>query len=95
MLGHEQLLDLLAFLEKLKLKGVNWKIITSSVPVTTNWRVNSIDIWASFLHERRGGVGVVTVSGDRYEFAATAFPPSAGSFSAGSSHHYPIHYLFA
>jgi alkaline phosphatase D len=27
----------------------------------------------------RGGVGVVVLSGDRHEFAATAFPPPAGS----------------
>jgi len=27
----------------------------------------------------RGGVGVVVLSGDRHEFAATAFPPPVGS----------------
>lgn len=26
----------------------------------------------------RGGVGVIVVSGDRHEFAATAFPPPLG-----------------
>ncbi|PBP27657.1 alkaline phosphatase family protein [Diplocarpon rosae] len=87
MLGSEQLADLLAFLEKPEPKGVKWKIVASSIPFTKNWRVNSLDTWAGYLHERqmileamwdvgsRGGVGVVVLSGDRHEFAATAFPP--------------------
>lgn len=90
MLGAEQLADLLAFLERPEPKGVKWKIIASSIPFTKNWRVNSKDTWAGYLVERqkileamwdvglRGGVGVVVVSGDRHEFAATAFPPPAG-----------------
>ncbi|TAQ87266.1 Chitinase [Chlorociboria aeruginascens] len=90
MLGAEQLADLLAFLEKPEPRGVKWKIVASSVPFTKNWRVNSIDTWAGYLGERqkvleamwdvglRGGVGVVIISGDRHEFAATAFPPPAG-----------------
>lgn len=90
MLGEEQLADLLAFLEKPEPKGVKWKIVVSSVPFTKNWRVNSLDTWAGFLGERqkileamwdvglRGGVGVVVLSGDRHEFAATAFPPPKG-----------------
>ncbi|KAE8449638.1 hypothetical protein EG329_007968 [Mollisiaceae sp. DMI_Dod_QoI] len=87
MLGPEQLADLLAFLEKPEPKGVKWKIVASSIPFTKNWRVNSLDTWAGYLHERqtilesmwdvglRGGIGVVVISGDRHEFAATAFPP--------------------
>ncbi|TVY45399.1 Alkaline phosphatase [Lachnellula subtilissima] len=90
MLGAEQLADLLAFLEKPEPKGVKWKIIASSIPFTKNWRVNSLDTWAGYLAERqtvleamwdvgsRGGVGLVIISGDRHEFAATAFPPPQG-----------------
>jgi alkaline phosphatase D len=82
---------LIAFLERPEPKGVKWKIIASSIPFTKNWRVNSLDTWAGYLNERqkilesmwdvglRGGVGVVVISGDRHEFAATAFPPPAGS----------------
>ncbi|EHK99563.1 putative Alkaline phosphatase D [Glarea lozoyensis 74030] len=81
MMGADQLADLLAFLAKPEPKGVKWKIVVSSIPFTKNWR---------YLHERRiileamwdvglrGGVGVVVLSGDRHEFAATAFPPPAG-----------------
>ncbi|KAH7371785.1 alkaline phosphatase family protein-like protein [Cadophora sp. MPI-SDFR-AT-0126] len=87
MLGAEQLADLLTFLRKPEPKGVKWKIIASSIPFTKNWKVNSLDTWAGYLSERqtileamwdvglRGGVGVVVLSGDRHEFAATAFPP--------------------
>jgi alkaline phosphatase D len=90
MLGPEQLADLLAFLKKPEPKGVKWKIIASSIPFTKNWKVNSLDTWAGYLSERqtileamwdvglRGGVGVIVLSGDRHEFAATAFPPPAG-----------------
>lgn len=90
MLGAEQLTDLLAYLARPEPKGVRWKIVASSIPFTKNWRVNSLDTWAGFLHERqiileamwdvglRGGVGIVIVSGDRHEFAATAFPPPSG-----------------
>ncbi|KAH6664482.1 alkaline phosphatase family protein-like protein [Halenospora varia] len=90
MLGPHQLADLLAFLEKPEPKGVKWKIVASSIPFTKNWRVNALDTWAGYLDERqkileamwdvglRGGVGVVVLSGDRHEFAATAFPPPAG-----------------
>lgn len=90
MLGSEQLEDLLAFLARPEPNGVKWKIIASSVPFTKNWRVNGQDTWAGYLGERqrilegmwdvglRGGVGVVVVSGDRHEFAATAFPPPLG-----------------
>jgi alkaline phosphatase D len=90
MLGPEQLADLLAFLQHPEPKGVKWKIIASSVPFTKNWRFNSLDTWAGYLTERQaileamwnvglqGGVGVVIISGDRHEFAATNFPPPDG-----------------
>jgi alkaline phosphatase D len=90
MLGQEQLQDVLAYLRRSEPKGVKWKIIASSVPFTKNWPVNGKDTWGGYLAERqkvleamwdvglRGGVGVVIVSGDRHEFAATAFPPPAG-----------------
>ncbi|KAM3068890.1 hypothetical protein ACMFMG_004064 [Clarireedia jacksonii] len=90
MLGQQQLADLLAFLKKPEPKGVSWKIVVSSIPFTKNWRVNSMDTWAGYLNERqtileamwdvglRGGCGVVILSGDRHEFAATAFPPPLG-----------------
>jgi len=87
MVGAEQLADLLDFLGKPEPKGVKWKIVASSIPFTKNWRFNGEDTWAGYLQERqiileamwdvglRGGVGVVVLSGDRHEFAATAFPP--------------------
>jgi alkaline phosphatase D len=90
MLGNEQLQDLLAFLAKPVPRGVRWKFVISSVPFTKNWKVNNLDTWAGFLDERqkileamwdvglKGGVGVVVLSGDRHEFASTAFPPPLG-----------------
>jgi len=90
MLGTDQLEDLIAFLERPEPKGVKWKIIASSIPFTKNWPVNLKDTWGGYLSERRkileamwdvglrGGVGVVVISGDRHEFAATAFPPPVG-----------------
>ena len=88
MLGPEQLASLLAFLRRDELTGVKWKFVISSIPFTRNWRINSADTWAGYLHERRiileamwdiglrgDGIGVVVLSGDRHEFAATAFPP--------------------
>jgi alkaline phosphatase D len=53
MLGAEQLADLLAFLQKREPKGVKWKIVVSSVPFTKNWRVNGLDTWLGYLHERQ------------------------------------------
>ncbi|KAK5656118.1 hypothetical protein OQA88_4878 [Cercophora sp. LCS_1] len=90
MLGPEQLEDFIAFLNRPEPKGVNWKIVASSVPFTKNWRVNTRDTWGGFLSERRQileamwdaasrGVGVVVLSGDRHEFAATKFPPPIDS----------------
>ncbi|KAI9832098.1 MAG: hypothetical protein M1826_002427 [Phylliscum demangeonii] len=90
MLGAQQLADLLAWLATPAAPGVAWKIVASSVPLTKNWRFNSQDTWAGYLVERRtvlegmwdvgrgGGVGVVVLSGDRHEFAATSFPPPVG-----------------
>lgn len=90
MLGESQLSDLLAFLQKDEVEGVQWKFVISSVPFTKNWRVNALDTWAGYLSERQkvleamwdaglcGGVSVVVLSGDRHEFAATAFPPPIG-----------------
>jgi len=92
MLGQKQLNDLIAFLHRPTPKGVKWKIVASSIPFTKNWNIgpSSLDTWAGYLHERqkileamwdvglKGGVGVVVLSGDRHEFAATAFPPPLG-----------------
>ncbi|TKA53390.1 hypothetical protein B0A49_12892 [Cryomyces minteri] len=90
MLGTDQLASLLTFLSTPAPPGVRWKIVVSSIPFTKNWRFNADDTWAGYLAERarileamwdvglRGGVGVVVLSGDRHEFAATAFPPPAG-----------------
>lgn len=86
MLGADQLSDLIAFLRKPEPRGVQWKIVASSVPFTKNWPVNVQDTWGGFLVERQKvleemwdaaarGIGVVVLSGDRHEFAATKFPP--------------------
>lgn len=90
MLGAEQLADLITFLQKPEPKGIDWKIIASSVPFTKNWPVNVQDTWGGFLVERQKileamwdvaarGIGVVVLSGDRHEFAATKFPPPKDS----------------
>lgn len=88
MLGSEQLASLFNFLSTAPPPGVKWKIVVSSVPFTRNWRINSQDTWAGYLYERQrileamwdasssmSGIGVVILSGDRHEFAATSFPP--------------------
>lgn len=88
MLGATQLASLLHFLARDEPDGVQWKFIISSIPFTRNWRLNAADTWANYLSERRiileamwdvgmrgSGIGVVILSGDRHEFAATAFPP--------------------
>ncbi|KAL8936740.1 MAG: hypothetical protein Q9216_004781, partial [Gyalolechia sp. 2 TL-2023] len=89
MLGTEQLASLLTFLSRPEPDGVKWKFVISSIPFTRNWRFGSSDTWAGYLHERQiileamwsvsPGTGVVILSGDRHEFAATAFPPPEGS----------------
>ncbi|OLN82105.1 Alkaline phosphatase D 3 [Colletotrichum chlorophyti] len=89
MLGAEQLADFLDWLNRPEPKGVKWKIVASSIPLTKNWPINRQDTWGGFLVERRKvleamwdagarGMGVVVVSGDRHEFAATKFPPPVG-----------------
>ncbi|KAF2023490.1 Metallo-dependent phosphatase [Setomelanomma holmii] len=91
MLGQQQLDDLLAWIHKVPHNGVNWKFIVTGIPFTKNWQFGSEDTWGGYLYERRkileaawdlsstAGVGVVILSGDRHEFAATSFPPPAGS----------------
>lgn len=89
MLGPKQLSHLLTFLSRRDPDGIKWKFVISSIPFTRNWRFGSTDTWANYLHERQiileamwsvsPGVGVVVLSGDRHEFAATAFPPPEGS----------------
>ncbi|KAL8753330.1 MAG: hypothetical protein Q9199_005131 [Rusavskia elegans] len=89
MLGSEQLAHLLSFLSRCEPEGVKWKFVISSIPFTRNWRFGSTDTWANYLHERQiileamwsvsPGTGIVILSGDRHEFAATAFPPPEGS----------------
>ncbi|EPE02304.1 alkaline phosphatase family protein [Ophiostoma piceae UAMH 11346] len=90
MLGAEQAADLIEYLRKPEPRGIKWKIIATSVPFTKNWRVNRRDTWGGFLAERQElleamwdaglrGTGVVILSGDRHEFAATKFPPPANS----------------
>lgn len=90
MLGKDQLKDFLYWLNRPEPKGVKWKVIASSVPFTKNWPVNNKDTWGGFLRERNvvleamweagaRGMGVVVLSGDRHEFAATKFPPPPNS----------------
>jgi alkaline phosphatase D len=89
MLGAQQRADFLAWLRRPEPAGVRWKIVVSSVPFTMNWQLTG-DTWAGFLAERQilleamwdvgaregaSAMGVVILSGDRHEFAATAFPP--------------------
>jgi len=91
MLGPTQLSDLLAWIRKPSPHGVHWKIISTGVPFTKNWQFGSEDTWGGYMVERRQileaawelsstqGVGVVILSGDRHEFAATSFPPPKDS----------------
>ncbi|KAG8628208.1 hypothetical protein KVT40_004081 [Elsinoe batatas] len=87
MLGPTQRQDLLTWLAAPVPRGVHWKVLVSSIPFTKNWRFGSEDTWAGYLGERKVileamwtasadlGVGIVVLSGDRHEFAATKFPP--------------------
>ena len=89
MLGSAQLQSLLAYISRPEPEGVKWKIISSSVPFTKNWKVGTPDTWGGFLDERRTlfeamwkaerdlGVRIVLLSGDRHEFGATRFPDPA------------------
>ena len=92
MLGILQLVSLLNWLAQPPPPGISWKFVVSSVPFTKNWRGPSTeDTWAGYLHERsiileamwrssaENSLGVIVLSGDRHEFAATAFPPPRGS----------------
>ncbi|KAL8677184.1 MAG: hypothetical protein Q9186_006360 [Xanthomendoza sp. 1 TL-2023] len=89
MLGPEQLSHVLSFLSRREPDGVKWKFIISSIPFTRNWRFGATDTWANYLYERQiileamwsvaPGTGTVILSGDRHEFAATAFPPPPAS----------------
>lgn len=91
MLGKQQLLDLLEWLRTPPPRGVHWKILVTGTPFTKNWQFGDEDTWGGHLHERRQileaawelgstrGVGVVILSGDRHEFAATSFPPPKDS----------------
>ena len=87
MLGIAQREALLVWLRRPEPPGVRFKFIVSSVPFTRNWRVNAADTWAGYLHERQvileaardvvtesPHLGIVVLSGDRHEFAATRFP---------------------
>jgi alkaline phosphatase D len=96
MLGAEQLADLIKFLQEPLPKGVHWKVVVSSVPFTKNWRFGGKDTWGGYLVERQvvlenmwnagaRGIGVIVLSGDRHEFAATAFPPPPGSVYPSSA----------
>jgi alkaline phosphatase D len=96
MLGKDQLTDLLKFLVAPTPNGVKWKIVVSSIPFTKNWRFGGKDTWGGYLVERKiileamweagaRGIGVVVLSGDRHEFAATAFPPPEGGNWPASS----------
>ena len=97
MLGETQLHDLLTWIKKPVPHGVRWKIVVSSIPFTKNWRFGFEDTWAGYLPERQkileamwdvgaeGGVGIVVLSGDRHEFAATSFPPPKDSRWPGSA----------
>ena len=78
MLGAEQKAELQSWLHRVD-RNIRWKIIVSSVPFTKNWQHNS-DTWRAYLWERSKiledmwavkGAGVVILSGDRHEFAAT------------------------
>lgn len=87
MLGQEQLLDLLHWIREPVPSGVKWKFVVSSIPFTKNWHFGSTDTWGTYLIERqlileaawetssKSGIGMIVLSGDRHEFAATQFPP--------------------
>lgn len=92
LLGPLQLFSFLTWLQQPPPAGVKWKFVISSVPFTKNWQgPSSLDTWTGYLHERsiilktmwkasaELDVGIVVLSGDRHEFAATAFPPPRDS----------------
>jgi alkaline phosphatase D len=83
MLGRHQLAHLLKWIRAPPAPGIKWKIVVSSVPMTKNWHFGDMDTWGTYLVERQTvlaamwessaaqGVGIVVISGDRHEFAAT------------------------
>lgn len=75
------------------------KVLTNTL--TPDYRMNAQDTWRGYLGERQlileamwdvgasgAGIGVILLSGDRHEFAATAFPPppSGKDFITGLDH---------
>lgn len=86
ILGPTQLHSFLTFLTTPEPRHIHWKVVGSSVPFTKNWRFGTADTWGGFplerarvleaMHfaERRLGVRVIILSGDRHEFAAIRFP---------------------
>ncbi|KAL4801589.1 PhoD-like phosphatase-domain-containing protein [Aspergillus unguis] len=96
ILGKAQLNSLLEFLARPEPPHIRWKIVSSSVPFTRNWHAGTADTWGGFLSERRIvfdamrtaqrklGIRVVLLSGDRHEFAATRFPALPESQSDAS-----------
>ncbi|KAM5458360.1 putative alkaline phosphatase [Microsporum audouinii] len=98
MLGYAQLQSLLDYISRPEPAGVQWKIISSSVPFTKNWHIGTPDTWGGYLNEREVlleamwraertlGTRIVLLSGDRHEFAATKFPnPSTKLMNSASS----------
>jgi alkaline phosphatase D len=55
MLGVRQLEDLLRWARQCEERGVLWKFIISSVPMTVNWKGpdGQRDTWGGFQHERQ------------------------------------------
>jgi len=55
MLGERQLQDLLKWARDCEERGVVWKFIISSVPMTVNWKGpdGQRDTWGGFKHERQ------------------------------------------
>lgn len=96
ILGRAQLQTLLTYLRTPEPSHIHWKILSSSVPFTKNWRFGSTDTWAGFpaeraqvlsaMHyaERRLGVRIVILSGDRHEFGAIRYPHPHTSTQPGS-----------
>lgn len=54
MLGERQLNDLIDWLKGCENRGVVWKFIISSVPMTNNWKGpdGQRDTWGGFMYER-------------------------------------------
>jgi alkaline phosphatase D len=98
ILGPTQLQSLLLFLRTPEPGHIHWKILASSVPFTKNWRFGNADTWGGFpaerakvleaMHfaERRLGVRVVILSGDRHEFGAIRFPHPQPSSPSPPAH---------